>query len=71
MAGYPVGPTHPANIGGFFCCIRGHHKKRGGETSEILWVDPEEVPTLIALTAHQTGRDRDLAILAAAVNANR
>ena len=39
------------------------------ETSEIRWVDPAEAPALINQTTHKTGRDRDLAILAAAVEA--
>lgn len=39
------------------------------ETSEIRWVDPEDAPALINQTTHKTGRDRDLAILAAAVEA--
>lgn len=39
------------------------------ETSEIRWVDPAEAPALIAQTTHATGRDRDLAILEAAVAA--
>lgn len=39
------------------------------ETSEIRWVDPGEAPALIARTTNVTGRLRDLAILAAAVDA--
>ena len=41
------------------------------ETSEVRWVDPEDAPALIALTTHKTGRDRDLAILGAAIEAMR
>lgn len=37
------------------------------ETTEVRWVDPADAPALINQTTHQTGRDRDLAILAAAV----
>jgi hypothetical protein len=37
------------------------------ETSEVRWVDPKDAPALINQTTHKTGRDRDLAILAAAV----
>ena len=41
------------------------------ETAEIRWVDPADAPELIAMTTHKTGRDRDLAILAAALEAMR
>lgn len=41
------------------------------ETSEIRWVDPGEAPALIAQTTNKTGRLRDLAILAAALEAIR
>lgn len=37
------------------------------ETAEIRWVDPADAPALIAETTHKTGRERDLAILSAAV----
>lgn len=41
------------------------------ETSEVRWVSPEDAPALIQQTTHATGRNRDLAILAAAVQAMR
>ena len=41
------------------------------ETSEIRWVDPGEAPALLDLTTNLSGRARDLAILAAAVEAIR
>jgi 8-oxo-dGTP pyrophosphatase MutT (NUDIX family) len=40
------------------------------ETESVRWVDPKDAPALIAKTTHKSGRDRDLAILAAAVRAN-
>jgi 8-oxo-dGTP pyrophosphatase MutT (NUDIX family) len=41
------------------------------ETSEIRWVDPEDAPALIAQTTNVSGRERDLAILAAAIEVMR
>lgn len=41
------------------------------ETSEVRWVSPGDAPALIQQTTHATGRNRDLAILAAAVQAMR
>lgn len=39
----------------------------GWETAEVRWVDPADAPALLSLTTHNTGRERDLGILAAAV----
>jgi len=44
---------------------------RNGETSAVRWVGFDEARSLIGMTANVTGRDRDLATLAAAFDAWR
>jgi len=47
----------------------GESEQFSWETADVRWVDPKDAPALIAQTTHKTGRERDLAILHAAVAA--
>jgi 8-oxo-dGTP diphosphatase len=70
------GKHHPASPGSanYYYLIRDsgdrHPQLMNGETARCVWMTPKDARELISRTTYQNGRDRDLAILDAAVKAH-